>query len=452
MAQNAKKTAAKQPGAKKPDAKASKPANDGWLPTQRALIKFKEGGNSLRALGETAGVNDSMLSRATTIPGRELDPDTLERLVAHVPGMREAIAEQMAAAAARFGLAAPAATAPAQNAMLADGRTMLPLIAIHQSLRINPRKTFDEDYIAELADSIADKGLLENLIVRASAEPGKYEIVGGERRYRALSLLVLNNLWDAEAANVPVRIVEADEAEARAIALVENLQRVEISPLEEAGAFAELQNLDPNHWTTQEIARAIGKDNESGHRYVLQRLSLVNKLNKEARDLLENGTITFEKARFLTQFGPAAQDAIIVEIERGDPDLHGLFESFRKRAQAIADAIAPKPAREKKSAEAGKGQADSEARNADPATDRAPQYRATIVPGATPATAQPSAGLADIAPELLALGLPDPSAWVLKTSTEALLTITLQAPSQEAFDAALQLFAAAQAGAKDKAA
>lgn len=413
-----------------------------WLPTQIVLRAYKESGKSLTALGKTAGVNDSMLSRATTIPGRELDGDTLRRLFPHVAGLREAasrqLTEKMVTDAAELGIELPASGTAAPG-ISADGRTLLPLIAIHQSLRINPRKTFDEEYIAELADSIADKGLLENLIVRPSAEPGKYEIVGGERRYRALSVLVMNNLWDAEAANVPVKIVEADEAEARAIALVENLQRVEIKPLEEAQAFAELQGLDPDHWTTQEIARAIGKDNESGHRYVLQRLSLVNRLNMEARDLLDNGTITFEKARFLTQLTPAAQDAVIVEIERGDPDLTGLFESFRKRAQAIADAIAPKPQKENRGDTKAAG--GTQAPKADPAQqdegDSLPAYRTTLPP-------EPQTERTEHAAEDLALGLPDPSTWDLQTSTERLLTITLRAPSPEAFAAALRLFGAGQ--------
>lgn len=412
-----------------------------WLPTQTVLRAYKESGKSLTALGKTAGVNDSMLSRATTIPGRELDGDTLRRLFPHVEGLREAasrqLAEKLVTDAAELGIDLPAASAGAAAPVISDGRTMLPLTAIHRSPKVNPRRTFDEEVIAELADSISAKGLLENLIVRPSAEPGKYEIVGGERRYRALSLLVLNNLWDAEAANVAVKIVEADEAEARAIALVENLQRVEIKPLEEAQAFAELQALDPDHWTTQEIARAIGKDSESGHRYVLQRLSLVNKLNMEARDLLDNGTITFEKARFLTQLTPTAQDAVIVEIERNDPDLLGLFDSFRKRAQAIADAVAPKPERESKS-DSGSIRQPKGGLAYEGNGEGQPAYRTTLQTGDIPPA--PPAERTEHAAEDLALGLPDPSTWELQTSTERLLTITLRAPTQEAFEAALRLF------------
>ena len=425
---------------------------DQFLPYQRVLIAHKEAGHSLRALGETAGVNDSMLSRATTQPGRELDIETLKRLVPHVEGLREALAQQwaekLALDAADLGIDLPTATA--------DDRALVGAIMVRPDeidpSPYNPRKLFGEEELEELADSIEEVGVLQNLSGRRKPD-GRIELMAGERRWRAGNLLVKRGSRAKDDAFLPIVIKELTDGQARAIALLENLQRVQVSALEEAAAFRDLQNLDPEEWTVQAIAKAIGKNSENGHRYVLQRLALVNKLNMEAQDLLENGTITFEKARFLTQFGPAAQDAIIIEIERGDADLLGLFDGFRRRAQAIADAIAPKPAREKKSAEAGKGQADSEARNADPATDRsATQYRATIVPGATPATAQVSAGLADIAPELLALGLPDPSTWELKTSTEALLTITLQAPSQDAFDATLQLFAAAQGGAKDKAA
>lgn len=418
-------------------------ANAAWLPTQSVLRSYKEAGNSLTALGKVAGVNDSMLSRATTIPGRELDKDTLRRLFPHVEGLREAtsrqIAEKMATDAADLGIEMSVGTIDLEPspAELADGRTMLPLTAIHQSLRINPRKTFDQDYIDELADSIATKGLLENLIVRASREEGRYEIVGGERRFRAITQLANKGAWDADAPNIAVKIVEADDAEARAIALVENLQRVEISPLEEAGAFAELQALDAAHWTTTEIARAIGKDNDSGRRYVLQRLSLVYKLNKEGRDLLEAGTITFEKARFLTQFTPKAQDAICVEIERGDADLHGLFDTFRQRAEAIAKAVAPKPEKAPKAAATASADGDGSAAADDDVGDE-PPYRATLPAGAVPPL--PDGDSTDYDAADLATGLPDPDTWALQTATPALLTITLQAPSQEAFEAALRLF------------
>lgn len=414
----------------KNDAKTTTQArDDDWLPIQRVLRAYKESGQSLTALGKKAGVNDSMLSRATTIPGRDLDEDTLQRLLPHVEGLREAIAEQMqmkmAASAARLGIALPGAGAPVPQ----DGRTMLPFREIFQSKKLNPRKIFEPEAIAELAESIAIYGVLQNLTVRPLG-PGRYELTAGERRWRAIGLLVEQGRWDRDAVNIPVHILDVDEGKARAIALLENLQRVEISPLEEADAFAELRALNPDEWTTDAIARAIGKEGESGQRYVLQRLALADRLVPDARELLRDKRITFEKARYLTQFKPDVQDQVVTELERGDPDLNSLFEHFRERVQAIASALAPK---------------DEKPIRAAAGTQQEPAYRGTI---AAPEAASPSGDVpppvtvpvTDHDPKDIEIGLPDPETWTLETSTPRLQTITLMAPTAEAFEAALRLF------------
>lgn len=165
--------------------------------------------------------------------------------------------------------------------------TMLPLDQIHPS-PFNARKTFDG--IDELAASIKEQGLLENLVVRpifVADQVDHYELIAGERRLRALQQL--------KETSAPVRVIQADDARAMAAQIVENLQRADIPPLEEAEAFKRLQGTDPKKWTAAEIGRAIGKTD----RFVSQRLSLVTRLEPAGRKLLEKGELTVEQARVI---------------------------------------------------------------------------------------------------------------------------------------------------------
>jgi ParB family chromosome partitioning protein len=97
--------------------------------------------------------------------------------------------------------------------------------------RSQPRSTFDEAGLADLADSIRAHGVIQPLIVRRGAD-GTYEIVAGERRWRAAKTLGL--------ARVPVRVLDLDDADALAVAMIENLQREDLNPLEEAEGYLEL--------------------------------------------------------------------------------------------------------------------------------------------------------------------------------------------------------------------
>jgi ParB family chromosome partitioning protein len=124
----------------------------------------------------------------------------------------------------------------------------------------NPRQTFSEESIRELADSIKASGLLQPITVRQHPTLPKYEIICGERRYRAHQLL--------ESGEIQSNVVEATDEEVRQLQLVENLQREGLNPMEEARGLEQLQQLG---MTTAQIAEKLGK----GTRYVLRRLSLV---------------------------------------------------------------------------------------------------------------------------------------------------------------------------------
>ena len=125
----------------------------------------------------------------------------------------------------------------------------LPLSVLTES-RTNPRRFFEDSALKELAASIRSQGVLSPLLVRPLTDRS-FEIVAGARRYRAAQL--------AEAETVPVRIVNLTDAEALEAQLIENLQRRDVHPLEEAQGFRALLNLDEPKYSIEQIAAKTGK-------------------------------------------------------------------------------------------------------------------------------------------------------------------------------------------------
>ena len=117
--------------------------------------------------------------------------------------------------------------------------------------KTNPRRIFEDAALKELADSIRIQGVLSPLLVRSLTERG-FEIVAGARRFRAAQL--------AEAATVPVRIVNLSDTEAMEAQLIENLQRRDVHPLEEAQGFRALINLDEPKYSIEQIARSAAAE------------------------------------------------------------------------------------------------------------------------------------------------------------------------------------------------
>ncbi|TXL72525.1 ParB/RepB/Spo0J family partition protein [Vineibacter terrae] len=178
---------------------------------------------------------------------------------------------------------------------------------------LNPRKAFDDDTIGELAESIATHGVLQNLVSAPPGKDGLHVVTAGGRRQRALMRLAEVGRWDPKAPNIPVRVLNSDEPHVRALALVENLQRVELRPMEEAEAFAELHELDPTTWTTTRIAETVHRT----QRFVQQRLALATKLTAPAKRALTEGVISVEMARELAK-APMKQQAQIVATIKTD--------------------------------------------------------------------------------------------------------------------------------------
>ena len=146
-----------------------------------------------------------------------------------------------------------------------------------------PRSVFDQETLAELAESISQYGLIQPITVR-KLPSGYYQIIAGERRWRASRLAGLKE--------VPVRIIEADDRRAMELALVENLQREDLNPIEEAKGYKTL--IEEYDMTQEEASQSVGKARSS----VTNALRLLN-LTPPVMAMLEDGDISAGHARAL---------------------------------------------------------------------------------------------------------------------------------------------------------
>ena len=156
--------------------------------------------------------------------------------------------------------------------------------------RNQPRRTFDEEALQELSRSIAEHGVLQPILVRPQIYGG-YQIVAGERRYRASRL--------AGLTEIPAIIRELSDSETMQIALIENLQRSDLSVLEEAAGYQTL--MDEYSFSQEEVARTVGKSRSA----VANTLRLLG-LPEEIRELLDRGELSAGHARALLAVGDSA--------------------------------------------------------------------------------------------------------------------------------------------------
>lgn len=158
-----------------------------------------------------------------------------------------------------------------------------------------PRKTFDEGALEELADSIKQHGVLQPLLVRPLPSGG-YQLVAGERRWRASRIAGLKE--------VPVVVKELSDVETMEIAIIENLQREDLNPIEEAEGLQAL--IDRCGFTQEEVATSVGKSRPA----IANALRLL-KLPSEVREMTKNGEISAGHARALLAFD---NEAMIYEV------------------------------------------------------------------------------------------------------------------------------------------
>ena len=170
---------------------------------------------------------------------------------------------------------APAGTAEASTISPGDGDLrQLPLEFLQRG-KYQPRIDFDEAALQELADSIKAQGVMQPIVVR-SVGADRYEIVAGERRWRASQLAALDT--------IPAIVREISDETAIAMALIENIQRENLNPLEEARALKRLQT--EFDLSQQEVATAVGKS-----RSVIANLMRLLSLEREVSEMLEHGRI-----------------------------------------------------------------------------------------------------------------------------------------------------------------
>jgi ParB family chromosome partitioning protein len=155
----------------------------------------------------------------------------------------------------------------------------------------NPRKNFKEQELDELARSIREKGLLQPLVVRAGKEPNTFEIVAGERRWRAAQRAGIHE--------VPVLIRELSDGEMLEIALIENIQRSDLNPIEEALGYSQLT--ERFGYTQQQLAESLGKSRS----HIANMMRLLN-LPESVQEKVETGQLSAGHARTLV----ATQDPV----------------------------------------------------------------------------------------------------------------------------------------------
>ena len=186
---------------------------------------------------------------------------------------------------AKGGLGAGLDTLFSDNASDVQIKTTLRTADIEPN-RDQPRKHFSTETIANLADSIREHGILQPILVRP-LETGGYQIVAGERRWRAARMLGLDE--------VPVNIKELSDIETMQIAIIENLQRENLNPVEEAAGYKEL--IDNYGMTQEQVGKMVGKS-RSAIANSIRLLSLPEKIIK----MLENGDLTAGHAKALLTY------------------------------------------------------------------------------------------------------------------------------------------------------
>ena len=164
--------------------------------------------------------------------------------------------------------------------------------------KYQPRREFTEEKIKELAESIKQNGLLQSITVRDIGD-GFYELIAGERRLRAIKYL--------QYPKTKAIVKELTDEQMATLALIENIQREELTPIEEAHAYQELLRI--NKLTQDELAKSLGKTQAT----VANKLRLL-KLSKKVIDAINTKKITDRHGRAMVKLDPSAQEKLLIQI------------------------------------------------------------------------------------------------------------------------------------------
>lgn len=189
--------------------------------------------------------------------------------------------------------------------------------------RFQPRLTFDEKSLNELASSIKEHGIIQPLVLRRLGD--KYEIIAGERRYKAAQL--------AGLTEVPAIISNIDDNKSAEIALVENVQRRNLNSLEEAKSYKKI--LDKEGLTQEELAKKIGVSQST----IANKLRLLN-LTSEAQDALMNDKISERHARsLLSVTDPEKQKALLNKVISERLTVRQLDDEIKKESNLVSEPV-----------------------------------------------------------------------------------------------------------------
>lgn len=185
-----------------------------------------------------------------------------------------------------------------------------------------PRMHFDQDALQELADSIATQGVVQPIVVRATAD-NRFEIVAGERRWRATQL--------AGLGKIPAVVKQFDDQTAAAVSLIENIQRENLNPLEESTALQRLiAEFDMTH---QQVADTVARSRAS-----VSNLLRLQDLNPDVKELLNIRAIEMGHARALLGLNGAAQSALAREVARNRLSVRETETLVKRRLNPTAKA------------------------------------------------------------------------------------------------------------------
>lgn len=208
------------------------------------------------------------------------------------------------------------------------GQKRVPIEFVHANPR-NPRRTFVEAELEELSASIRERGVIQPIVVRAArGKTGEaYEIIAGERRWRAAQRAGLHDL--------PVVIIDVSDAEALELAIVENVQRADLNPIEEAQGYLAL--IEEYKHSVEDVARIVGKSRP----HVANTIRLA-RLPDAVKTLVRSGALSAGHARALV--GHADAEAIAQDVVARGLSVRELEARMREPAVPSSAAAAPKPA------------------------------------------------------------------------------------------------------------
>ncbi|MDO6459251.1 ParB/RepB/Spo0J family partition protein [Granulosicoccaceae sp. 1_MG-2023] len=227
----------------------------------------------------------------------------------------------------------PADQLPADTAVAApSSKNGLKMIAIELIKRgtYQPRRKFETQALEELADSIRKQGLVQPVVLRPRTDG--YELIAGERRWRAAQLAGLQD--------IPAVVNDYDDKAAAAVSLIENIQREDLNPLEEANALQRLQN--EFAMTHQEVAEAVGRS-----RAAVSNLLRLLELDEAVKMMVDSGELDMGHARALLSVDKSAQAALAKQVVDKGLSVRATEAMVKKLREPAANSAADKKSQEK---------------------------------------------------------------------------------------------------------